>query len=271
MVIVSFAGFCLYFIVLQSIFVHEKGLQSEKVHTKMSDSLPHNTLCGWWSGLYFHNLCASLSNRRYRNIYMFIYIIKYILLYRSNGFQLKLFFWITLPYLAWPSLLCLWLATYCLLSNAHVQLSPKIEKRQYVSLCSFSVGWKGFNIQWIYIWLFKFKYSFFHHKAAMKMRNGPEKRPRKHKQPAKANCAHCQCGKAMVCLFVHASLWFTLAWHKITQFKWGQMDCFCCLKYILFWWRCEITKPSYQPPYIPEPAGLVICYSIYWWNLTNLS
>lgn len=74
--------------------MHVKGLKSEKVCAKVSDSLPQNIL------LLFclkHLVCGQAFTfvtyvRHYATgdieIYMFIYIIKYILLYHSHGYQL---------------------------------------------------------------------------------------------------------------------------------------------------------------------------------------
>ena len=63
-----------------------------------------------------------------------ILIITFIHSSQSADIQLlllQLLFWITLPFSALPTLLCFWLATS--LSNAHVQLTPKIEQRWDVS------------------------------------------------------------------------------------------------------------------------------------------
>ena len=79
--------------------MHVKGLQSEKAqnpcHRELlspkENTVPALTeMPGLESNLYFHNLCASLCNRLYINMYFYIFIIKYMHSSLSVDIQLLL-------------------------------------------------------------------------------------------------------------------------------------------------------------------------------------
>lgn len=120
-------GFSLSFIVWHHFYACERSAKWKSPRSTLKGvTLSHRnhgfyTASKAWFGVepYFHNVCASLCNRHYINIYFWIYLLWNIcttVSQQTNScYCWRMLFKITLP--------CLWLATSCKCFNSQVQLA----------------------------------------------------------------------------------------------------------------------------------------------------